>query len=318
MLRTGRTIRIGKGYTATAGAVAALLACCAPAQAQTAAGVAIPNIARASFAIDGTPSEVTSAPAIVRIAERLDIALSARTSTIAALATGTTPIAFTVANGGNGLEAFDLTAACENGRVVGFAIDSDGDGVFDPARDTVLADAKTPRLNPGGTQPLFVLIDQVTGETRLSVQARANTASGNPGTLSAGRGDEGVDAIVGPTTATATLQFSITPGSSAQATLEKSQSVVNRDGGDVPMAHSVVTYSLVARFTGGTARDAVISDPIPADTRYLPGSLTIDGATMSDAADADAGSFDGQAIRAELGTVAGPAERTVTFKVIIQ
>jgi len=65
------------------------------------------------------------------------------------------------------------------------------------------------------------------------------------------------------------------------------------------------------------ATDAVIADAIPAGTIYVPGSLKLDGAAVSDTGDGDAGVFDGQRVSVRLGNVASPAVRTVSFQVRI-
>jgi hypothetical protein len=60
-----------------------------------------------------------------------------------------------------------------------------------------------------------------------------------------------------------------------------------------------------------------ISDPVPAGTSFAPGSITLEGTALSDAADADAGSYTGSGIAVSLGSLASGASRTVTFKVKI-
>ena len=55
----------------------------------------------------------------------------------------------------------------------------------------------------------------------------------------------------------------------------------------------------------------------PADTTYVAGSLKLDGATLTDAADADAGRSGTSGISVDLGTVSGGSSRTVTFQVTI-
>jgi len=62
----------------------------------------------------------------------------------------------------------------------------------------------------------------------------------------------------------------------------------------------------------------VITDVIPAGTTYAPGTLALDGSTLSDAADGDAGrASDADGINVSLGTVAGGTTRNVTFDVVI-
>ena len=79
----------------------------------------------------------------------------------------------------------------------------------------------------------------------------------------------------------------------------------------------MVTYTLDAAFPAATA-GVRIADPVPQGTRYVPGSLTLDGAALSDAADADAGQADGSTIAVTLGTVPTPITHRVQFQVQIQ
>nr|WP_243848374.1 hypothetical protein [Sphingomonas insulae] len=83
------------------------------------------------------------------------------------------------------------------------------------------------------------------------------------------------------------------------------------------MTGAVVTYRLEARFTGPAAA-ARIDDPVPQGTRYVPGSLTLDSAPLSDAADADSGQADDATVAVALGDIAAATTRTVQFQVTIQ
>ena len=132
----------------------------------------------------------------------------------------------------------------------------------------------------------------------------------------AGQGDGGGDAIVGKTGAAAGAQTVLTP-TPALPTLVKSQSVRALDGSARALRGATITYTLIAHFNGATAAP-VLSDPVPAGTGYVAGSLRLDGTTLSDAADADAGSFDGHAIHVAIGDVAAASDRTITFQTIIQ
>ena len=100
--------------------------------------------------------------------------------------------------------------------------------------------------------------------------------------------------------------------------LIKSQSVANANGASGPATRgSIITYRLEARFPGG-AHAAVIADRIPDGTRFVPGSLRVDDAVLTDGTDADPGSFDGRGIAVALGDVAAASSHTVQFNVQIQ
>jgi hypothetical protein len=67
----------------------------------------------------------------------------------------------------------------------------------------------------------------------------------------------------------------------------------------------------------GSLANLRVADPVPAGTTYQPGSLTLDGGPLTDADDADSGSFTGTAISVGLGNVAAGTTRTITFQVKI-
>lgn len=299
----------------------AVMASATPALAQR-AGTAIVNIATAEMDIDNGQVRIASNSAALRVDEVLGITLAAGPTRIAA--TDAQPAApFVLTNSGSGNEAFVLAGNLQGNaaNIRGFAIDTNGNGRFDQG-DILLPSALTPVLAPGQTTQLLALLDPATvtaASGSLDLFARAATGSGAPGKIFPGRGDQGVDAVVGPTTAEATLRFPLDPGAPADATLVKTQTVMAPNGtADMAMRGATITYSLAARFTGGMARAASVRDPIPLGTDYVPGSLTLDGAALSDVADGDGGSFDGVNIAVNLGDIATPQTRIIQFKVTIQ
>ncbi len=106
--------------------------------------------------------------------------------------------------------------------------------------------------------------------------------------------------------------------SAATVTLVKSAVITNSLGTADPVPGATITYTIVATVAGsGSVSGLAITDNIPADTTYLPGSIKLGGAALSDAADGDAGDFNGTRINVALGTVAGGQTRTVTFQTTI-
>ena len=98
----------------------------------------------------------------------------------------------------------------------------------------------------------------------------------------------------------------------------KSAGVVDPFGGATRVPGSIITYRLVASVGGsGSLANLRIADAIPAGSSFRAGSITLEGAPVSDAADADAGEYTGSGIAVRLGTVAAGATRTVTFQVAI-
>jgi len=299
--------------------VAAMLAVACPAVAQTAPGTAIDNVADARWTTAATPAAVRSNRDRLIVGERLDVALAAGRTPVADAADPVRAIPFVLSNAGTGSEAFALTTAParpgEGEGGVRLAADRDGDGRYDPARDAVLADGRTPELATGAALTLFALVPGG-GTDALAVEARALTGSGDPGTAFAGAGDGGGDAVTGATGARARLMLE-PDGVSAGPALVKSQAVRAPDGSERAGAGAIVTYTLSARLAGSEA-EASVEDPIPAGTRYLSGTLSLDGAPLSDAADADPGAADDARITVRLPAPAGtPAIHTVRFAVRI-
>lgn len=95
-------------------------------------------------------------------------------------------------------------------------------------------------------------------------------------------------------------------------------SVLDPNGTAVLMPGAVMTYQIVVAFTGaGTASNLVITDPLPADTTYVPGSITVSGMASTDAADADNAQFAANTVTVSLGNVAAPANVVITFRATI-
>jgi len=304
---------IGRAVASLVLAGAALLGS-GVAQAETRAGTPIVNTAGLRYQADGETRALESNTVTLLVAERLDVRLLREGDGPVGLAADTAAIPFVLTNATNGSESFAVTATLVAGGIAPLlAIDSDGDGRYDPAHDIAVADGATPVLAPGATLRLFALVAAGTVADSLVVTARAATGSGRAGSAFDGRGDGGGDAVVGPTGAAATVTVPLRTGA-ADPVLIKTQSVTGADGA---RRGGIITYTLEARFPG-SARAAVIADLIPAGTRFVPGSLRFDDAVLTDAADADPGGFDGRGIAVALGDVAAASTHVVQFKTQIQ
>jgi uncharacterized repeat protein (TIGR01451 family) len=299
--------------------------------AGTAAGTTITNTATATYTDGGgNPVNVPSNPVDIRVDEVLNVTVvSADPGDVAAPPGATNQIlSFTVTNTGNGSEAFRLSPINAIGgdnfdpATTSLVIDN-GDGVYNAATDTVyISGSNDPVLAPDTSVKIFVLstipggaTDGWRGQTDLT--ATAVTGSGTPGTSFAGQGQGGGDAVVGATTASSRDDgFYIV--SSATVTFVKSASVLDPFGGSKSVPGSVITYTLVATVNGtGSLNNLAAGDPIPANTTYLPGSITSQAVALTDATDADAGEFAANRVTVRFGNVPGGQTRTVTFKVTI-
>ncbi len=299
----------------------------------TVAGTDIENTAQATYtAPDGSIVEIPSNTVTIKVDELLDVNVVSNDPGDITTSPGATDqiLTFQVTNTGNGQESFRLTADTAVGgddfdpSLQQIVIDTDGNGVYDPGVDTIyVPGTNDPDLAPDESVTVFVITTipdtPVDGErAEVSLIAEANTGTGAPGTSFDGEGQGGGDAVVGSTGADDD-DSGFLAISQAEVTLVKTATVVDPFGGDRAVPGSVITYNLVATISGsGTLSNVVISDPIPASTTYVPSSITLETAALTDASDADEGEFDGTAISVEVGDVPAGETRTVTFEVTIQ
>jgi uncharacterized repeat protein (TIGR01451 family) len=204
--------------------------------------------------------------------------------------------------------------------------DTDASGDLSPGDTPYVVGGNDPVLAADGFVTVLLVnnipagvVDTNIGFTRLTADSR--TGTGAPGTTFAGQGVGGVDAVVGTTGADSEADSSYVV-SGVTLTAAKSQTVVDQFGGSRPVPGARINYSIVMNVSGtGTATNAVFADNIPANTTYVPGTLRLNAALLSDGADADAGDYAATPtarVRVALGsltTASGP--QTVTFSVVI-
>jgi uncharacterized repeat protein (TIGR01451 family) len=298
--------------------------------AGTQAGTLIQNTATVTFSTGAGTITLLSPTNVIKIDQLIGVAVTPLISTPVSIGASTALLSYQVTNTGNGADRFDLTGAPNvsgntfTSTLQTVAIDSNGNGVYDPGVDTVITNgAASQTVAPDASIKVFLIVaapasasDTQTSQVRLT--ATSVTGSGTPGTLFAAKGVGGVDALVGLSGGTANGLESLI-ASMAQVTLTKSATIVDPFGGALPVSGALVTYSIVAHTAGsGTASGLTITDAFPAGTTYQAGTITLNGAGLTDAADGDAGLASSTGISVLLGNIAGgSADRTVTFQVKI-
>lgn len=315
------------------GGAGAIVACAAafatPAAASgIPAGSLIENTASATYTSNSIAQTVDSNTVAVTVDEVLDVAVASQESGPVA-ATSTAVLRFKVTNTGNGPEVFTLTANpavagnAFDATVTGLAIDVNGNGVYDAGVDTALTNgAISPSLAADGSLDILVMVTvpgsaAANATSRVQLNAVSTTGTGAPGTLFAGQGVSGGDAVVGGSSAQANAQATLVVNK-AVVSLLKSAVIADPFGGTRPVPAATITYTIVANVTGtGTVIGLSVNDAIPAGTTYQAGTLTLEGAALTDVADTDAGQGSASAVAVQLGDVAAGATRTVTFKVRI-
>ena len=304
--------------------------------AGTPAGTSIQNTAQVSYTLGSSTLTASSNTSSVTVGEILDAVLTIATPTVQVSAGVTTEeLVFTLTNTGNGTETFDLIAL--SAGVVGddfdptlatpaIYFDTDNSGDFSAADVAYSAGANDPVLAADASVRLIVVNDipntAVNGNRgRSQLTAAAASGSDVPGTSFGLVGDGGVEAVAGTTGGDAVL-FGEYLVADVLLTAVKSQTIVDQFAGARALPGARINYQIVVTASGsGTAAATGFSDLIPANTTYVAGSLELNGAALSDSADADAGTFvsaPAPQVRVTLGDLSGASgPQTIEFAVTI-
>lgn len=303
----------------------------------TPAGTDITNQATVTFNLSGDILTSQSNLVTTGVAEVLEMDLTWQDAAAVDLVPGTADgvLTFRLTNAGNGSDSFGLTGRSTltgddfDPEFKAIHLDTNGNGTFDPGADELyVAGSNDPVLGADAFILVFVLNDMPVAAAadqvgRSQLTAVSNTGSGSPGTVIPGGGERGLDAVVGSAGGRdEEAGFYRIRTAAARVALVKSASVIDPSGGAMPVRGAAVTYSIAVNPTGeGTTDNVVVSDAIPANTTYVPGTLTLNGAPITDAADTDAGDMGGTApgrITVVLGDLAtGEPGPIIAFTVTI-
>ena len=299
------------------------------------AGTVINNTAQVTFSVGSVTSTTNSNPTSLTVAEILDVVVTLQTPTVSVNAGDTQQeLVYRVTNTGNGPEAFRLVMTSvltgdqfdPTAATPSIYFDTDASGDLSPGDTAYVVGTNDPVLNADAFVTVLVVndipdtvVDGNRGFSRLTADAR--TGTGTPGTTFAGQGVSGTDAVVGTTGADgeATGEY-LVAGVAVNAV--KSQVVVDQFGGARPVPGARINYSIVVSATGtGTALNPIFADNIPANTTYVPGTLRLNSAVITDIADADAGDYlatPTARVRVALGNLTqASGSQTITFAVTI-
>jgi len=195
-----------------------------------------------------------------------------------------------------------------------------GDLVSD-ASFTVLIAADTPATVVSGQTAAYDLVATSVdaGTLTVSVQmAGSNTAGVDTVFIDSAGSAVGDAARDGKHSAAGTY----TVVTASAVSMNKTMLILDQWGGNLPIPGATLRYTITVTVAGiGTAQNVVVSDPIPANTTFIPATLRLNAALLTDAADADAGDAGGTTpgtMTVQLGnlTSASPAQ-TITFDVKI-
>lgn len=311
----------------------------------TSAGTAITNTATVDYTIGGDPIVYTrSASDAFSVLEVIDVTVTWQDGSNVPVGSphANAVTTFQVSNTGNGPEAFLLSTDHE---MIGDDFDplpampatlwqeSNGTIGLQTTGGTIdmpIVSGNPISLSADGAATVYILSnipgaisDTHSGHVRLTADATTTGASGaTAGTLLPGAGVGG-DAMVGTTNADGTAEGAYTV-SAPRVTLFKSiAQIIDPYGGNQPYTSARVTYRIRVDVSGsGEAENLVITDAIPDNTTYVPGSIQVDGILQTDADDGpvDSCNFNVTAsntITVSMGDTMAPATRFIEFSVTI-
>jgi uncharacterized repeat protein (TIGR01451 family) len=236
---------------------------------------------------------------------------------------------FKVTNTGNGADVFKLSKTLVTPGGSSFTpaaclvyFDTANTGLFDPSDVLYTPGSNDPPLAQNQSVNMLIVcnvpnsvLDTSLGEMQLG--ATSKTASGVFGTVNAGGGVGGVDAVVGTTTGVSDATGIYQVSQFAVAYVKK-QSVSAPGGGHQAVSGATIQYTLTVTPSGSASgTNLVVTDPVPANTTFVPGSLLLNGTAVT----AGNGDFDVTtpgAVTVKLGNLAGSASaQIVKFQVTI-
>jgi len=275
--------------------------------AGTAVGTLIENTATVDFTQLGAVQTTNSNTVSFLVAERIDVVVTLQSGQVAvAPGAASQALLFTVTNTGNGSEAvvlginsilagddFDPVPALPDS----IFFDTDNSGDFNVGDTAYAAGVNDPVLAADESVDVLLVNDipgiVVDGQLgRSELRATAATGSGAPGTVFTGQGDAGVDAVIGTTGGTAATfgEYAI---DDVTINIVKSQLVSDPMGGTAPVVGATISYTISVEVIGaGIATAATINDVVPTWSTFVPDSITLNGAVITDTTDGDAGEYD--------------------------
>lgn len=303
----------------------------------TPAGTAINNKATATYEVGAQTLTKDSNTNTITVAEILNVTVTWQDASNVVVAPGDTnkALLFRITNTGNGSDSYTLAGLSAgvggdnfDPNLLDLYFDTNGNGIYDAGVDVqYIPGSNDPTIAADGHVDILVLnniplalADGNLGNSRLT--ATSKTGTGAAGTVVAGAGESGTDAVVGSTGGTANKTGTYVV-SNVVVSITKTSAVLDPFGGTQPVPGAVVTYTIAVVVSGsGTAANMVITDVIPAGTAYNAGTLTLNTVPLTDAADADKGDVGATTagtVTVHLGSLtSASAQQNIVFKVTLQ
>lgn len=310
----------------------------------TPSGSSITNTATATYDDGGTTvTKTASAPAVI-VDNKVNLTVTKNGDATVLPGSANQALVFEVKNDGNTTQRYALTATNSAGIVMDnvriYRDNGTTPGVWDASDDLYVNAATFDDVLADGTLDILIVADTPAGAVSGDISDYQLVAT----TVDAGTTDVTI-ATVGANTAGIDVVFADSTGTAAgdgdrdgrhsdagtytvnllSLNLNKSVDVIwdptNLFVTPKAIPGAILRYTITATITGsGTATNVVMTDPIPALSTYAAGTLTLNGAPLSDDTDGDVGSVVGAPMTVTVGLgnlTSASALQTITFDVTI-
>ena len=298
--------------------------------ADAAAGTVVRNTAAVQYTVSGT-TLIQTASANFTVAQLVNVTVTWQNTSPVSVTDGATQqaLSFLVSNTGNGADIFKLADSLVTPGGLSFTpsgclvyFDTANTGVFNASDVLYTPGSNDPSLAQGAAAKMLIVCNVPNGaadtsQGEMQLGATSKTASGSFGTVNTGGGVGGVDAVVGATGGVGGSTGIYQVHQIALAYV-KSATVTAPGGGNQPVSGATITYTLTVTPSGSaTAGSVVVTDPVPANSTFVPGSLLLNGTAVT-AGNGDYNVTTPGAVTVKLGNVAGSAAaQIVKFQVKI-
>ncbi len=287
----------------------------------TLAGTSVVNQAQIKFVVGDVENNITSNTDEFVIDQVIDVDVSWQDSAPVEVGAGEEGhvLTFRLTNLGNGDDNITLsyehnTSSDFNTTSATIYQDTNGNGIYDPSTDTAISHTN---LSADANVTLFIVADIPT-DANMSERSYDGIIATSDTNATAGADDQAaVDVVVRKGRDTDEGIYEV-----RDYWLASRKSVTVHSDDNQTHTGTRLTYTIDLSIGGNNAGKSIaevkLTDTIPAGTRYIPGSLSLDGTLLTDAADSDAGSCDGNTTQVTVGTISGDNHHRVSFDVEVR
>jgi len=303
-----------------------------------AAGTVISNTATAIYTVGGNTAS-KSATAVFTVDQLVNVVVTWQDGADVSVTAGSTrqALLFKVSNTGNATDSFTLAPTPAAGSAPNFTsfncsiyFDTANTGVFTATDTQYTPGSNDPSIVAGGSVNVFAVCDIPNtavdgGTSTVALAATSKTFSGVPGAVKPGGGIGGVNAVLGSSGGKASAN-GIYILHDVNFTVVLSEAVTSPAGAPVNSNQAqpgdIIKYTLAVTPSGSaSSSNTVVTDPVPAHTTYVAGSLQLNGTPVPSSGPGVTGDYNVSnpgAITVNFGSLPGSTPvQVITFQVTI-